>query len=73
MDVHDADAALPAVGPLANTVRMLLRLGLALSFLLGLGWTYQHWTYQRANTAASRSQLVAATTAGTAAIDKITR
>ena len=73
MDRQDADAAIPAAGSLASTVRMLLRVGLALSFLLGLGWTYQHWTYQRAMTAASRSQLVAATNAGTAAIDTITR
>ncbi len=73
MDSHDAHPAHPAVGPLANTVRMLLRIGLILSFLLGLGWSYQHWTYQRAITAASKTQLIAVTNAGTAAIDKITR
>ena len=73
MDPHDSDAALPAVSALPNAVRTLLRIGLALSLLLGLGWTYQHWTYQRAMTAASRSQLVTATSAGTVAIDKITR
>ena len=73
MHRHDADAARPAAGPLANTVRMLLAIGLVLSFLLGLGWTYQHWTYQRSMTAASKRQLVEATNAGTAAIDKITR
>ena len=73
MDRQDVDAALPAVGPLAHTVRTLLRVGLVLSFLLGVGWAIQHWTYQRATISASRNQLVAATTAGTAAIDKITR
>lgn len=73
MDLHDTEPARPAVRNLASTIRMLLGVGLVISLLLVLVWTYQHWAYQRSLTATSRSELVAATGAGTAAIDKITR